>query len=74
MLELCWYCQTMIDVDEAIEGHAEIHADCLLELCSGGSWAIFIARTDNQRREYERQITRVNKTVEERRALLLSSA
>jgi len=72
MLTICWYCDSPIDVDEAVEGHTEIHADCLLELSSGGSWATFLERADRQREHHTQAITRIDQVVAGRRAALLA--
>lgn len=74
MLTICWYCDYPIDVDESIEGHSEIHKDCLLELASGGSFDAFVQRAERLKREHVAAINKLTEAVARREAAILASA
>jgi hypothetical protein len=74
MMEICWYCDWPIDVDESIEGHVEIHTECLIECETGGSWAIREARWQAEQDRHRRQIVRIDRLLTEQRNAILRSA
>lgn len=74
MMNICWLCDSPIDIDEAIEGHVEAHAECLLELITGGAWYTFMARCEQQVQQHERAIMTIRGALLVRKATILATA
>lgn len=70
---ICWYCDYPIDVDESIEGHAEIHKDCLLELATNGAFDAFVQRAERLKREHAAAIDKLNTAVAQRETAILAT-
>jgi len=72
-MEICWYCDYPVDVDESIEAHKEIHKDCLLELATSGGWDVFVSRCEQRRRRCEAEILLIAQIVARRESAILST-
>jgi hypothetical protein len=53
MLDICWYCDDPVDVDECMPDDSEFHRACALDLATNGShgeWLDIHTRLANERR------------------------
>lgn len=74
MLIDCWYCHTPIDIDESVEGHTEIHKNCLMELVTGGAWDAFVYRAEAQKQRHRTAIAQIDNRLSEQEAAILATA
>lgn len=73
MLEICWYCDSPIDVDEAVEGQVQIHKDCLLGLATSGSWDSLVARSEQQKEQHRLAIVQIDRNLRAREITILAA-
>lgn len=73
-MEICWACGYPIDVDESIEGHAQIHKDCLLEIHTNGRWDSIVETVQRRKLQYLTAVNNLDRRLINQEAALLASA